>query len=176
MANAFTEAYRKTEWQAIFSSKLRRAIDTARPLCDALGITLQVRSDLNEIGYGQWEGLTRDEVSRRYHDDYVNWLADPARNAPSGGETARVIAERALSVVEELKTTAGGNVLIVSHKATIRIMLCRLLGIEVGQFRYRLGCPVGSLSMIEFTSNGPMLQTLADRSHLSEELRGLPGT
>ncbi|MEO8434712.1 MAG: histidine phosphatase family protein [Pyrinomonadaceae bacterium] len=177
MAHAFTAPYRGKPWQAIYSSKLRRSIQTAQPLSDALGIPVQIRSELNEIGYGKWEGLTKEEVSQRHHDDYFSWLADPAWYAPTGGELAVVIAQRGLQIVEELKQGfSEGNVLVVSHKATIRIILCSLLGIEVGRFRYRLGCPVGSLSIVEFTPQGPLLQVLADRSHLSESLRTLPGT
>jgi broad specificity phosphatase PhoE len=87
------------------------------------------------------------------------------------------IARRGLGVIEEIKDRCSdGNVLLVSHKATIRIILCGLLGIDVGRFRYRLICPVGSVSIVEFTSQGPLLHALADRSHLSETLRGLPGT
>jgi probable phosphoglycerate mutase len=66
--------------------------------------------------------------------------------------------------------------LLVSHKATIRIILCELLGIDVGRFRYRLDCPVGSVSVVEFAAQGPFLHSLADRSHLTEALRTLPGT
>ncbi|CAN5777367.1 hypothetical protein BH18ACI4_BH18ACI4_24160 [soil metagenome] len=88
-----------------------------------------------------------------------------------------MIARRGLRVIEEIKQKfADGNILIVSHKATIRIILCSLLGIDVGRFRYRLVCPVGSASVVEFTSQGPSLQALADRSHLSAHLRSLPGT
>ena len=177
MARAFTAAYRSKLWNAIYSSSLRRGIAMAQPLCDALTIEMQVRPGLNEIGYGKWEGLTKEEVSQRHHDDYVSWLADPAWYAPTGGELAVVIAQRGLQVVEEIKQRfSDGNVLVVSHKATIRIILCSLLGIEIGRFRYRLACPVGSVSIVEFTQQGPMLQTLADRSHLSEALRSLQGT
>ena len=177
MAHAFANAYGEVEWHAVYSSSLRRSITTAQPLCDALKINLQVRAELNEIAYGRWEGLTKDQVSKEYQDDYANWLADPAWHAPTDGETAVVIAQRALNVIEQIqKQFTSGNVLIVSHKATIRIILCSLFGIDVGLFRYRLGCPVGSVSIVEFTSNGPMLKTLADRSHLTEELRSLRGT
>lgn len=138
---------------------------------------MEVREDLREIAYGQWEGMTKESVAHDYHDDYVSWLADPAWHAPTGGELAVMIARRGLRVIEEIKNQfADGNVLIVSHKATIRIILCSLLGIDVGRFRYRLVCPVGSVSIVEFTSHGPLLHALADRSHLSASLRSLPGT
>jgi probable phosphoglycerate mutase len=177
MAEAFAAAYRLKPWTAIYCSSLRRTAATAQPLCDAVGITKQVRSDFNEIGYGSWEGLTREVVERDYHDDYLSWLADPAWHAPTGGELAITIARRSLRAIDEIKQQySDGNVLVVSHKATIRIILCSLLGIDVGRFRYRFGCPVGSLSVLEFSSAGPLLQSLADRYHLSEALRSLPGT
>jgi len=177
MARAFTAAYRTKAWSAIYSSHLRRAIVTAQVLSDAVGKKAEVREDLREIAYGKWEGMTKEMVSKEYHDDYVSWLADPAWHAPTGGELAVMIARRGLQVIEEIKQRfADGNVLIVSHKATIRIILCSLLGIDVGRFRYRLVCPVGSVSVVEFTKEGPLMHAMADRSHLSDQLRSLPGT
>jgi probable phosphoglycerate mutase len=177
MAAAFADAYRDTTWRAIYCSRLRRSIATAQPLCDAVGVPSHPRAELNEIGYGRWEGLSKEEVDRTFHADYVNWLDDPARHAPTGGELAATVAGRGLRLVEEIKETCSeGNVLWVSHKATIRIILCSLFGIEVGRFRYRLACPVGSVSVVEFDAHGPMLKTLADRSHLNTTLRALPGT
>jgi probable phosphoglycerate mutase len=177
MAQSFAAAYRNKQWTAIFSSCLRRSINTAQPLCDAVQMNWQPRAELNEIAYGRWEGLTKERVEKEFHDDYISWLADPAWHAPTGGEQAIKVAQRGLQVVQEIKDRFfEGDILIVSHKATIRILLCSLLGIDVGRFRYRLVCPVGSLSVVEFTAQGPLLKTLADRSHLSESLRSLPGT
>ncbi len=177
MARAFAGAYQSTTWAAIYASSLRRTIETARPLCDLLKMKLKARAELQEIAYGKWEGLSKETVAEKYHDDYVNWLADPARHAPTGGELATAVADRGHGVIDEIRERlADGNVLLVSHKATIRILLCSLLGIDIAGFRYRLACPVASLSIVEFTSTGPMLKTLADRSHLDEKLKSLPGT
>jgi len=177
MARAFAAAYRSKSWRAIYSSNLQRAISSARPICEVLGIKLQVNPDLSEIAYGKWEGLTKERVEREFHDDYANWRADPAWHAPTGGELATTVARRGLGAIENIKQQhSEGNVLVVSHKATIRIILCDLLGIDIGSFRHRLGCPVGSVSVLEFTREGSLLHSLADRSHLSEELRSLPGT
>lgn len=177
MAEAFAEAYRTLPWSTIYSSPLKRTLMSARPLSEALDLQLEVRDDLKEIGYGKWEGQTREAVNRDYHDDYLRWLADPAWYPPTGGEMAVTIAHRSVRVIEEIKQRfATGNVLVVSHKATIRIMLCALLGIDVGRFRYRLACPVGSVTAVGFGESGPLLKTLADRMHLTERLRRLPGT
>ncbi len=177
MSEAFAAAYRSTPWSAVYTSPLKRAMATALPICSALGIAPEVREDLREIGYGKWEGLSVEAVSRDYHDDYIRWSSDPAWNPPTGGELAVMIARRGLSVIEEIKHRYGsGNVLVVSHKATIRIVLCELLGIDVGRFRYRLSCPVCSLNAVQFGAQGPLLKALADVSHLDERLRNLPGT
>ncbi len=177
MAQAFAKAYANTPWEAIFCSPRQRAISTAEPLADALKMELQLRDGLQEINYGKWEGKDTTTVDREYHDDYLRWLADPAWNAPTGGESAMAIAARALAVIEEISQQhTDGNVLVVSHKATIRILLCSLLGIDAGRFRFRLGMPVGGISIVEFGKNGPLLKVLADRSHLTDRLRNLPGT
>lgn len=177
MARAFAAAYRQLPWQAVYSSPLARAVATATPLCEALGIKPELRDELKEIGYGAWESQTVAQVSEKFHDDYLRWTADPAWNPPTGGEAAIAIARRTLKVVEEIQHRfPDGNVLVVSHKATIRIALCSLLGIDVGRFRFRLSCPVGSVGIVEFSEHGPLLQTLANREHLSQHLRDLPGT
>lgn len=177
MAEAFGAAYKSTPWAAVYVSPLQRARSTAKPLSDAVGIEPQVRDGLREINYGKWEGQTVEIVSREFHDDYIRWTADPAWYPPTGGEPAVSIAHRVLQVIDEVKSQhKTGNILLVSHKATIRIALCSLLGIDVGRFRFRLGCPVGSVSIVEFGSHGPLVKVLADRSHLDERLRNLPGT
>jgi probable phosphoglycerate mutase len=177
MAEAFATAYRSLPWEAIFSSPMGRTIATAKPLCEVIGMKPELRDGLKEINYGKWEGNTPEMVNREFHDDYIRWTADPAWYPPTGGELAVAIAHRSLQVIEEINHQfPTGNVLIVSHKATIRIMLCSLLGIDVGRFRFRLGCPVGSVSIVEFGSHGPLLHALADRTHLDESLRTLPGT
>lgn len=177
MARAFAEAYDQTEWHSIFTSNLSRTVTTAQPLCERLGMRAQARGELNEIAYGRWEGLTKTQVAEKFHDDYIRWLADPAWHAPTGGELAVAIARRGMKLIEEIKADCqSGNVLIVSHKATIRIILCSLMGIDVGRFRYRFVCPVGSVSMVEFKSEGPLLHVLANRSHFSDALKALPGT
>jgi broad specificity phosphatase PhoE len=137
----------------------------------------QLRDGLREIAYGQWEGQTPEAVNRDFHDDYLRWSVDPGWNAPTGGERGIDIARRSSTVLQDIEETCNaGNVLVVSHKATIRIMLCFLLSIDVGRFRDRIGMPVASLSIVEMTTQGPMLLSLGDRSHIREGLRSRKGT
>ncbi len=177
MAKDFLTAYKDFPWEAIFCSPLKRARQTAQPLCDATGLTPLLRKELKEIAYGEWEGMTSEEVNRKFHDDYVRWQADPGWNSPTRGERAVDIARRSSLILEEIEQAhPEGNVLVISHKATIRIMTCSLLGIDVGRYRDRIGLPVASLIVVEMTDSGPLLTALGDRSHLRKSLRERPGT
>ena len=177
MAEAFAAAYRKDSWTAIYASPLARAVATAAPLATATGLPIQRRAELAEIDYGAWDGLTAEVVARDWHDEHERWTADPAWNPPTGGETAIALAQRMTNLVEEISSAhMDGNVLVVSHKAAIRVLLCALLGVDVGRFRYRFGCPVGSVTVVAFSAHGPLAEAVADRSHLDATLRGMEGT
>ncbi|GFE70821.1 histidine phosphatase family protein [Chroococcus sp. FPU101] len=177
MAEDFAKFYRNLPWTAVYCSPLKRTLATAQPLCKPLGLEIHKRDGLKEIYYGQWEGKSPEEVNREFHDEYVRWLADPGWNAPTEGEKGIDISRRSSEVLEEIEHTyLSGNILIVSHKATIRIMLCYLLGIDVGRFRDRIGMPVASVSIVELATHGPLVHVMGDRSHLREDLRKRIGT
>jgi len=177
MAEDFADAYQSLPWVAVYSSPLRRAVATAKPLCEVAGIRMQLKEGLKEIAFGQWEGKTPEEVNHEFHDTYVRWLTDPGWNAPTGGERGIDIARRSSLVLEKIeKTYTTGKVLVVSHKATTRIMLCSLLGIDVGRFRDRISLPVASISIVEMAEHGPLLHMLGDRAYLREHLRERMGT
>ncbi|MFN7391389.1 MAG: histidine phosphatase family protein [Pseudanabaena sp.] len=177
MAQAFASAHKAIVWNAVFVSPMKRTIATAKPLCEAVNIEMQFRDGLKELRYGKWEGLTNESVKENYSDDYLHWLTEPAWNPPTGGETAVQLASRASLVIAEIQEQyPSGNVLVVSHKATIRVILCSLLGIDMGRYRDRIDVPAASLSIVQFGALGPMLKVLGDRSFMDDELRSLVGT
>lgn len=172
MAEAFAEAYQAIPWAGIYVSPMKRTIATARPLCAATGIEMQLREGLKEMDFGKWEGNTPNWVKEHHLDDYINWMTETAWNPPTGGETAVEVASRAMPTIAEIDAKfSSGNVLIVSHKTTIRIILCNLLGIDLGRYRDRLEMRVSSVSVVKFGAYGPMLQRLGDRTHLNRELQ-----
>jgi len=177
MVEEFANVYQAIAWDGIYVSPMKRTIASAKPLCKKVGIEMQLRDGLKEINYGHWEDKTPEFVKENYLDDYINWMAEPAWNAPTGGETAVEITNRAEPVISEVVAKhKSGNVLIVSHKGTIRILLCNFLGIDLGRYRDRLDMPVASVSLVRFDPHGPMLQRLGDRAHLSVELISRKGT
>lgn len=177
MARAFAETYYRVAWNAVYVSPMKRTIATAQPLCDAIGLEMQLRDGLKELSYGQWEDKTPEFVKAHYEIDYLDWLTEPAWNPPTGGETAVQVASRASLVMAEIEEKyPTGQVLVVSHKATLRIILCSLLGLDLGRYRDRIEMPAASVSVVKFDVHGPLLQRLGDRSFMAEDLRNLPGT
>jgi len=177
MAQAFADAYRSIPWTDVYVSPMKRAIATAQPLCDAVGLPMQIREGLREISYGAWEDREQEDVRLNHEQDYLRWLTEPAWNPPTGGETAIQIASRALPIITEIESKfKSGNVLVVSHKATIRIILCSLLGIDVGRYRDRINALAASVCVVKFGAYGPMLEVLGDRSYMPEHLRKRSGT
>ena len=177
MAFSFADVYQKLEWSAVYASPMKRTVATAKPFCDAIGMDMQLRDGLREGSYGEWETKSKSFVQENYAENYVKWLTEPAWNPPKGGETAVEIANRSMAVIAEIQEKhPQGNVLVVSHKATIRIMLCSLLGIDLGRYRYRVNILVASVSVVKFDVNGPRLEILGDRHHIPEHIRSRPGT
>lgn len=177
MATAFAHRHAPTGFAAIWCSPSIRAQQTAAALADRTGLTPLVDEGLREMSYGEWESLRHDDVKARWPDAYAWWAGDVASRGTPGGETAFQVAARAAPVVERIRAAhPEGRVLVVSHKATLRILMCALLGMDVRLFRERLGQPVASLSRFDLGLTGTRLTMLGDTSHLPEELRDIEGT
>jgi probable phosphoglycerate mutase len=103
MAQAFADFHHDRKWEAIYSSPLQRARQTAEPLARAAQRSVAIASGLEEIAYGVWEGLLEDEIRARWPEEHARWLEDPAVNPPPGGETGLQIAQRALAFVADVR-------------------------------------------------------------------------
>jgi probable phosphoglycerate mutase len=154
--------------QALYVSPKTRAQMTAEPIARACQLTPVTVDGLREISYGQWEGRFEADVRRDDAASYDAWRTDPALVSPPGGESAFAIAARALPVVLRAREDhPGGHVLLVSHKATVRVIVCALLGVPLGRYRSHIACPTASITSFEFTDRGPMLTRLGDIGHLT---------
>lgn len=177
MAHAFAEGWSEKKWSAIYCSPMQRTRQTVAELAKRNGIEPVLDDGLKEISYGDWESLKHDDAKVQFPDAYAYWSADPASRGTPGGETAFQVAARAAKVLERIRRDhAEGRVLIVSHKATIRIMVCALLGLDVRLFRDRIGQGVAALSRFEIKKSGALMTMLGDVSHLPAHLRDIEGT
>jgi probable phosphoglycerate mutase len=162
---------------AIYSSPLSRTLETAQIIAEKCGVTPETREGLREIHHGHWEGMSRHDVEAQFGTEYAQWSEDPFTFAPEGGESGVAVLARALPTLREIVVRhAGQRVLVVSHKATIRILLSSLLGIDARGYRDRLDQAPACLNVLDFRDPvHPRLMLFNDTSHYSDQPRTSAG-
>ncbi len=136
-----------------YCSPMQRAIDTARLALGDRPIVAHQRDGLREVDHGHWEGKVHDDVERQFPEEFSRWDADPFTEAPPGGETGLQVLQRALPALQGIvDEQQGKRVLVVSHKATNRILLCSLLGMDMRTYRDTIAQDLACLNVLEFTA------------------------
>ena len=136
---------------AVYCSPMIRTIQTATILAKPHNLSLTHRDGLREIHHGHWEGMRRADVETQFPDEYSAWEEDPLTFAPEGGEAGINVIARALPVIREIVLEhRGQNVLIVSHKATLRLIISSLLGFDARGYRDRLDQSPACLNVLDF--------------------------
>ena len=152
---------------AVYCSPMRRTVETAAILARPHERAPKTDDGLKEIDHGRWEGKRRAEVETAFAEEYAAWEADPFTFAPAGGESGLHVMARALPVIRAIVVRhAGASVLVVSHKATIRLVICGLLGFDPRGYRDRLDQDPCCLNILDF--RGPArarLMLFNDVSH-----------
>ncbi len=161
----------------VYASPLGRTMETARILAEPHKLGVEPRDGLREISHGHWEQMTRAEVEKQYPNEAAAWDEDPFTFAPVGGESGLAVTARALPVLLELvRSHPGQKILVVSHKATIRLLLSSLLGFDPRRYRDNLDQNPAALNIVDF--KGPVRARLTlfnDTSHYAEAGLAIPG-
>jgi len=152
---------------AVFASPLGRTMETASILAQPHRLPVQPVDGLREISHGRWEQMTRQEVERQFPEEAAEWGRDPFTFAPEGGESGLAVTARALpALMEIIRAHLGRCVLIVSHKATIRLLLSSLLGFDPRRYRDNLDQSPAALNIVDFRDPSRARLTLFnDTSH-----------
>ncbi len=155
------------EITAVYASPMDRTMETASILAGPHSLPIIARDGLREISHGRWEQLTRAEVEAKFPAEAAAWEEDPFTFAPDGGESGLEVTARSLPVLMDIvRTHPQGKVLIVSHKATIRLLLSSLLGFDPRRYRDNLDQNPAALNIVDF--KGPVRARLTlfnDTSH-----------
>src|SRR5262249_3600596 len=129
----------------------QRTMDTARLVAAPHKLEVTPVDGLREIAHGRWEGKTRAEVEREFPEEYSRYEHDPYTFAPSGGESGLQVTARALpALLPIVEQHCDQRILVVSHKATIRLPLSSLLGFDPRKYRDRLDQSPCALNVIDF--------------------------
>lgn len=161
---------------AVYASPMGRTVETAQILARSHGLKVETRDGLREISHGRWEQMTRREVEEKFPEETQEWEKDPYTFAPVGGESGLAVTARALPVLIDLvRAHSGQKILVVSHKATIRLMLSSLLGFDPRRYRDNLDQSPAALNIIDFKDPAHARLTLFnDTSHYAEAGLAIP--
>ncbi len=156
---------------AVYASPMKRTLESATILAAPHGLPVQPRDALREVAHGRWEGRTRAEVEALYPGEYARWEEDPYTFAPEGGESGLAVTARALPAFCEIVSAhPGAPALVVSHKATIRLVICSLLGFDARRYRDRLDQSPACLNVLDFSGPSRARLTLFnDVSHYAAD-------
>ena len=166
-AAALAARLKSVKLSAIYASPLDRTMETASILAAPHHLEVQPRDGLREISHGRWEGMTRAEVLKAYPEEVAAWDEDPYTFAPAEGESGLALTARALPPLMDIYAAhRGEHVAIVSHKATIRLVISSMLGFDPRRYRDNLDQSPCALNIVDV--RGPTcfrLTLFNDTSH-----------
>lgn len=156
---------------AVYCSPMRRTLETAAIISEPYRLTPILREGLREIHHGRWETMHRREVEDKFPEEYAAWVEDPFTFAPQGGESGVMVMARALPVIREIVVShTGETVAVISHKATIRLILSSLLGFDARGYRDRLDQSPACLNILDFKDSVRVrLMLFNDVSHYADQ-------
>ncbi len=157
---------------AVWSSPLRRALDTAAAIAGPQGLAVNVSPAFKEMRFGDWEGLRVAEVSERFPEEYQAWRDTPQLVARPGGETLEDVRRRALGGLVELREAYDGKtVCLVAHGVTARVLILDALGLGLERLWSIEVSPTG-ISELEFRDDWTALHRMNTLAHLGRATAG----
>ncbi|MBQ3012120.1 MAG: histidine phosphatase family protein [Clostridia bacterium] len=174
-ANLCAEALKNEKIDAIYSSDLKRAYDTAVPISETLGIEIIKCPELREISAGEWEGKLFDELCEEYPEAYSTWRNDIGNAVCTGGESVKQLSARILSALCDIaKKNDGKTVCITTHATPIRAVCTAAAGLPTEQMSKINWVGNASFNIFDYEDGKFTAIKLSDMAHLGELKTGLP--
>jgi len=153
--------------EAIYSSPVKRALDTANIVARCVEVAVCIAEGLTDFDFGEWQSLSEQEVKRLYPDILNEWQSSPHKVRMPGGENLDDVTKRTAEVVDEVLSRHHGNVLLVSHRVVLKVLICSLLGLDNSHF-WNISQDVCGLTIFDYVEGRFILTRHNDTSHLRE--------
>jgi len=153
--------------EAIYSSPLRRALDTANIIARYQKIGVHIAEDLIDFDYGEWQSLPEQEAKRLYPTLHNEWHNNPHKVKMPGGESLEDVRRRVIKVVNDVLARYQGSVVLVSHRVVNKALICYLLGLDNSYF-WNIKQDVGGITIFNYVDRRFVLTRHNDTSHLKE--------
>jgi broad specificity phosphatase PhoE len=162
------------ELEAIYSSPVKRALDTANIVARDQKVAVRIAEGLIDFDFGEWQSLPEQEVKRLYPAILNEWQSNPHKVKMPGGESLEDVRMRAVEVVSDVLSKHQGNVLLVSHRVVIKVLICYLLGLDNSHFR-NISQDVGGITIFNYADGRFVLTRHNDTSHLRDLQKSVLG-
>jgi probable phosphoglycerate mutase len=173
-AQAAANVLSREKFDAVYSSDLSRARQTAQPTASSFSMEILLEKDLRERHYGIFERLTYAEVKRRYPEDYARFEARDPEYAFRTGESLKDFSERSISIITRIaESHPGQSVLVFTHGGVLDKLYRYVTGLPLSAPR-DFGIPNAGLNRVEVTPAGWQIRSWADIAHLEGALDDLP--
>ena len=155
------------ELEAIYSSPLRRALDTANMVARYQKVAVRVAEGLTDFDYGEWQSVPEQEVKKLYPALLNEWHSNPHKVRTPGGESLEDVRRRVVELINDILPRHRGNVLLVSHRVVIKVLICYLLGLDNSHF-WNIRQDVCGITTFDHVDGRFVLTRHNDTSHLRE--------
>lgn len=167
-AESVAQATKQWKLAAVYSSPLSRAIETAKAVARLHGLEVQVEPRFIDLNYGEWEGLTVQQVEARYPDLYAQWQKHPEQVSAPKGEGLAQVRARAVPALEVIVSQhPDQTVAVVAHRVVNKVLLCAILGLDDSHF-WQIRQDTCALNIFHATPDGYVLRLLNDQCHLRQ--------
>lgn len=154
------------EFDAVYSSDLSRAKETAEILCQDRKINIEIEQRLRECCFGQWEGKTYQEILDASPDMIQTWHRDPGSFTIPDGEAMDDVKDRVKAAVLDIcKNHPDSQVLVVSHGGIIRMVLSWALGLSYNRF-WQIRQDNTAINVLDFYDDKAIIALINDCNHL----------
>jgi len=153
--------------EVVYSSPLRRALDTAKMVARYQRVAVGVAEGLTDIDYGEWQSLPEQEVNRLYPALLDEWNSNPHKVKMPGGESLEDVRRRSVDVVDGILARHHGIVLLISHRVVIKVLVCHLLGLDNSRF-WNIRLDICGITTFDYVDGRFVLTRHNDTSHLRE--------
>jgi len=155
------------KFSSIYSSPMKRAIETAQIISDGLSHEIKIRDALREINFGKWEGLKFEEINEKYHNDYQAWLSNPFKSPPTEGESFTDLISRADSEIKKIvaENADGSRVAVITHGGLILSLIVNWLQIPPNCWRSLIQRQ-GAINVVVIDRGFPYISSINYTGHI----------
>ncbi len=165
--------FRDRKVDAVYSSPISRAVQTAEKIADALGLKVLPHPGITDMSFGDWEGRPIKEVEHRDAERFRLWQEAPHLLKVPGGESLAEVRTRAVAALEDaIRKHEKGTVIMVTHRVVTKVLICAILGLDESHF-WQIDQDSTAINLVRYKGGRYALSLMNETCHLKPLLTAM---